>query len=173
MLRSSTCDCSDTCVLVKEAKKCETSAASNNAYKKVTFKNCAPFTNCISRINNAQIDDAIDIDIVIPLYDFIEYSDSCSKTPGILWKHCRGEPALANNNIFDLIEGNTTSSFNIKEEITGQTDKNGTKNVKIMLPLKYLSDFWGIPEMPLINCKINLDLKWSKNCAIVGTNIAA
>ena len=99
MLRSSTCDCSDTCVLVKEAKKCETAAASNNAYKKVTFKNCAPFTNCISRINNAQIDDAIDIDIVIPLYDFIEYSDSCSKTPGILWKHCRGEPALANNNI--------------------------------------------------------------------------
>ena len=53
--------------------------------KKVIFKNCAPFTNCVSEINNAQIDNARDIDIKMPLYNLIEYSNNFSKTPGSLW----------------------------------------------------------------------------------------
>ena len=60
-------------------------AATNNTNKKVIFKNCAPFTNCISEINNAQIDNAKDIDIKKPMYNLIEYSNNFSKTPGSLW----------------------------------------------------------------------------------------
>ena len=60
-------------------------AAANNTNKKVIFKNCAPFTNCISKINNTQIDNAEYIDIVMPMYNLIEYSDNYSKTSGSLW----------------------------------------------------------------------------------------
>ena len=60
----------------------------------------------------------------------------------------------------------------IKEKITGQTGGNGTKNVEIMVPLKYLSNFWRTLEMALIYCEINIDLNWSKNCVIVATNVA-
>ena len=57
-------------------------------------------------------------------------------------------------------------------KLAGQTGDNGTKNVEIMVPLKYLSNFWRTPEMPLINCEITLDLNWSEKCIIVATNIA-
>ena len=67
---------------------------------------------------------------------------------------------------------NATDSFNFKVEIAGQTGGNGTKGVQIMVPLKYLSNFWRALEMPLINCKINLILTWSANCVIVHTNVA-
>ena len=63
--------------------------------------------------------------------------------------------------------------FEIKEKATGQTDKNSTKNVEIMIPLKYLSNFWKTLQKPLINCEINLDLKWSRNCFKVATNVEA
>ena len=56
--------------------------------------------------------------------------------------------------------------------MTGQTEDDGTKIVEIMVPLKYLSNFWRTLEMPLINCEINLILTWSTNCVIVSTNVA-
>ena len=66
---------------------------------------------------------------------------------------------------------NATDSFNFKAKITGQTGNNGTKNVEIMVPLKYLSNFGGNLEIPLINCEVNLTLTWSANCVIVCTNV--
>ena len=65
----------------------ETDAAPNNADKKIIFKNCAPFTSCISRINNTQVDDAQYTDVVMPLYNLIEYSDNYLKASGILWQY--------------------------------------------------------------------------------------
>ena len=59
-------------------------AAANDINKTVIFKNCAPFTDCISKINNAQVDNAKDIDIVMLMYNLIEYSDNYSKTSGSL-----------------------------------------------------------------------------------------
>ena len=59
-------------------------AAANDLNKTVIFKNCAPFTDCISKINNAQVDNAKDIDIVMLMYNLIEYSDNYSKTSGSL-----------------------------------------------------------------------------------------
>ena len=60
--------------------------------KGVIFTNCAPFIKCISKINDMEIDNAKDIDIVMPMYNLIEYSDSYSKTSGSLWQYCKDEP---------------------------------------------------------------------------------
>ena len=175
MLKSSLCDYSDTYILVKGTISINNTAgagvAANNTNKKVIFKNCAPFTNCISEINNTQIDHAKDIDIVIPMYNLIEYSDNYAKTTGGLWQYYKDIPALnANDEIINFTEGNLTNSFNFKVKITGETENNGAKGVEIMVPLKYLSNFWRTLEMPLINCEVNLILTWSSTCVLIATN---
>ena len=111
----------------------------------------------------------------MPMYNLIECSDNYSKASGILWQYFRDEPALADNgDITDFNKGNTDiNSFEIVEKITGETGNNGTKNVEILVPLKYLSNFWRTLGMPLINCEINLDLNWSEKCVIVATKVAA
>ena len=148
MLKSSLCDYSDTYILVKGTISVNNTAAAgaavNNNNKKVIFKNCAAFTNCISEINNAQIDNAKDIDIVMPMYNLIEYSDNYAKTTGSLWQYCKDIPARnnANNAIIIFSEDNITDIFKFKAKITGLTGNNGTKDVEIMVRLKYLSNFW-------------------------------
>ena len=146
MLKSSLCDYSDAYIFVKgtiSVNNTADGAAANNINKKVIFKNCAPFTNCISKINNTQIDNAKDIDIAIPMYNLIEYSDNYAKTTGSLWQYCKDIPARNNNNeIIEFSAGNPTDdSFNFKVKITGRTGDDGTKNVDIMVPLKHLSNF--------------------------------
>ena len=143
MLRSSLCDCSDAYILVKgNITVNNTAAAANDTNKKVIFKNCAPFTNCISKINNTQIDNAEYIDIVMPMYNLIEYSDNYSKTSGSLWQYCKEIPAVNNaGNIVDFDGANATDSFNFKTKITGETNNNGIINAEIIVPLKYVSFF--------------------------------
>ena len=126
MLKSSLCDYSDAYILVKGTISLNNTAAAdaavNNTNKKVIFKNCAPFTNCISEINNTQIGNAKDIDIVMPMYNLTEYSDNYAKTTGSLWQYCKDIPALnANDEITEFTWGNITDSFNFKAKITGQT----------------------------------------------------
>ena len=109
----------------------------------------------------------------MPMYNLIEYSDNYSKTFRSLWQYTKDIPAVNNNNaIVDFTNNNLTDSFNFKVKITGQIGDNGTKNVEIIVPLKYLSNFWRTLEMPLINCEITLLLTWSASCAIVSTNVA-
>ena len=178
VLGSSLCDYSDAYILVKGNTTVNNTAAEdadgNNTGKKVIFKNCSPFTGCISKINNTQVGNAKDIDIVIPTYNLIEYSDNYSKTSGSLWQYCKDIPAVNNDgNIVNFNGANATDSFNFKTKITGQTDNNGRiDNVEIMVPLKYLSNFWRTLEMPLINCEVNLILTWSADCVIIYTNVA-
>ena len=106
--------------------------------KKIIFKNYAPFTNCISEINNTQIDNAKDIDVIMPLYNLLEYSPAYAKTSGSFWQYCKDIPAVDNNNaIVNFAENNLTDSFNFKVRITGQTGDDGTKNVEIVVPLKF------------------------------------
>ena len=120
-------------------------------------------------MNNIQIDDAQKIDVVMPMCNLIEYSNAYSKTSRTLWQHYRDEPALDNNgNIIDFPDDiNNSASFKLKQKTTGQTGNGGTKNVEIMVPLNYLSNFWKTFEMRLINCEISLQLEWSRNCFIV------
>ena len=88
MLRSNLCHYGDSYILVKRTIRITgggDDAAARRAHERnkgVTFKNCAPFTKCISRINNTDIDDAHDVDIAMPMYNLIEYSDNYSKTSG-------------------------------------------------------------------------------------------
>ena len=176
MLRFSLCDYGDTYILVKRTIAVNNTAAAdadaNNTDKKLILKNCAPFTNCIIEINNTQIDNAKDIAIEMAMYNLIEYSDNYSKTSGSLWQYCKDIPAVDNNTIVDFNEANATDLFNFKVKMTGHTENDGTKSVEIMVPLKYLSNFWRTLEMPLTNCEINLILTWSANCVIVSTNVA-
>ena len=105
------------------------------------------------------------------MYNSIEHSDNYAKTSGSLWQCCLDIPALKNNNaIADFTENNLTDSFNFKAKITGQTGDGGTKDLEIMVPLKYLNNFWKTLEIPLINCEVNLNLTWSSDCVIVSTN---
>ena len=91
VMRSNLCDYSDTRIRVRGTIKAHSTAskAANNANKKIIFKNCVPFTNCISEINNTQVDDAHHIDVVMPIYNLIEYSDNYSKTSRSLWQYYR------------------------------------------------------------------------------------
>ena len=129
--------------------------------KRVIFKNCAPFTKCISRINGADIDNAQDIHIVMAMHNLTEYSDNYSKTSGSLWYYYKDE---ANSNLGD------SESYKSKLKITEKTPDNGnTNDVEIMVPLKYLSNFWRTLEMPSSNCEANLILTWSKDCVITNS----
>ena len=99
----------------------------------------------------------------MPMYNLIEYSDNYAKTSGSLWQYFRDEPD--DNNIED------SESFKSKIKITGKTpNNNNEKDVEIMVPLKYLSNFWRTLEMPLINCEVNLILTWSSTCVITESN---
>ena len=166
MLRSSLCYYSDAYVLVSGTITVAAIAAGRwNKNIQVVFQNCAPFTYCIREINNTQIDNAKDIDVVIPMYNLKEYDDNYSQTSGSLWQCHRDEPALNDNDVLVNFPGNS-ASFKFKQKITGLTGNDSTKAVQLMVSLKYLSNFWRTLEMPLINCEINLILTWSSYCVI-------
>ena len=105
----------------------------------------------------------------MPVYNLIEYSDNYSDTSESLWQFERDEII----NYADVTDDNNASSFKYKASIIGNTENNGTKNrVKIAVPLKYLSNFCRSLEMPLINCKVKLSLKWIENCVLTAANDA-
>ena len=107
------------------------------------------------------------------MYNLTKYSDNYAKTTGSLWQYSKDIPARNNiNEIVVFTRNNLTDSFNFKVKFTGQTGNNGTKDVEIMVPLKYVSNFWRTLEMPLINCEVNLILTWSSTCVLVSTNTA-
>ena len=174
MLRSGLCDYSDAYIVVKG--DITVLRGNNDAYdKKLAFRNNAPFISCILEINNTLIDNAEDLDIVMPMYNLLEYSKNYRKTTGSLWNYYRDEPNSGlggdDNNINYSIKD--SKSFNYKTSITGKLgDNNRTKeNVEIVVPLKYLSNFWRTLDMVLINCEVSLILTWSKNCVLTSEAI--
>ena len=96
----------------------------------------------------------------MPMYNLIEYSDNYSKTSGRLWQYYK-----------DDLNDNISDSFKPKIKITGKTPDDGnTKDVEIIVPLKYLSNFWRTLKITLINGEVNLILTWSSNCVISSAN---
>ena len=131
----------------------------------VVFKNCTPFEKCSKEIDGTLVDEANFINITMLLYNLIEYSENYSDTSGSLWHFKRDEIErdISGNHI-----SNSSSSFKYKSSLA--TNRNG---VRIVLPLKYLSNFGSLLEMPLINCKVQLSLSWDPNCVLsylVGTS---
>ena len=164
VIKSNLCDYSDAYILVTG----DITATGGDANTKVAFKNCAPFTKCVTHINDEHVDNADNLDIVMPMYNLIEYSDNYSDTSGSLWHFKRDEQNMNNGNPVNVTTADS-SSFKYKSSFFKQrtADDNGVfKDVKTAVPLKYLSNFWRSLEMPLINCKIHLELYWSKDCVM-------
>ena len=124
---------------------------------------------CKAEINETFIDEVDFINITMPMYNLIEYSDNYSDTSGSLWDFKRDE--IVNN--ADVTNDDNAPSFKYKASIIGNTEDNGRKNgVKIAVPLKYLSNFWKSLEIPLINCKVELSLNWIERCLLTVANNA-
>ena len=167
MLKSNLCDYSDVYILFKGTitiTGTRADAVARQADEKdkgVIFKDCTPFINCKTEINNTETKNAQNIDIVMPMYYLIEYSDNYSKISGSLWQYYKDDP---NDNIVQ------SESFKSKIKITGKTPAAGnTKDVEIIVPLKYLRNFWSTIEIPIINCEVYLILTWSSTCVVTNS----
>ena len=134
---------------------------------------------CITKINNELIENAEDLDIVMPMYNLLEYSKNYGKTIGSLYNYDRDELSDDDdNNNFDNIKVVNSNAFKYKNKITGTTynvdagaagcdaNKNGTRAIELAISLKYLGNFWRALNMPLISSEVSLELKWNKNCII-------
>ena len=113
------------------------------------------------------VDEVDHIYIAIVIYNLIEYNDNYSDTSGSLWQFKRDE-VPANNADLTI---NNSQSFKYKAALLGKTanhndGKSFVKDAKIVVPLKYLSNFWRSLEMPLINCKVYLELNWIEDCIL-------
>ena len=175
MLKSDLCNFSDAYIVVKGTIAV---TATDNAKrnKSVAFKNNAPFINCISKINGVQIDNAEDLDVVMPMYNLLEYSKNYRKTTGSLWNYYRDESSDPLSSNFE--------SFKYKTSITGNTcnlgagdahydpDKVGKNETEVVIPLKHISNFKRTLNIPLINCEIDLILTWSRNCVLADMTLA-
>ena len=151
VLKPNLCDYAEAYILVDGTIR----AAAAKANTRLALKNCAPFTKCNLEINDEHIDTAENLDIVMPMYNLIEYSDNYQDSSATLYQYKRDEPPV-----------NNSSSFKYKMELLGDpvvANNIARRNVKVVVPLKYLSNFFRSLEMPLINCKIKLNLTWKKN----------
>ena len=159
-IKSSLCDYSDAFILVTGNI---TVNAVNN--KDVALKICAPFSTWETVINDAFVDESDHIYIAMPMYNLIEYSDNYSDTSGSLWQF-KSDEVPANN---DELTINNSEPFKYKAALVGKSAYHNkgnsfVKDTKIVVPLKYLSNFWRSLEIPLINCKVHLDLNCIEDC---------
>ena len=158
------CDYAEAYILV-DGTGVRGTGGNNNT--RLALKNCAPFTKCNLENNNEHVDTAENLDIVMPMYNLIEYSDNYQDSSATLYQYKRDEPPEAN--AIDDLKSNNSSSF--KYKISLLSDRNVVGgivglNVKVVVPLKYLSNFFRSLEMLLINCKIKLNLTWKKECVL-------
>ena len=185
MLRSDLCDYSDAYVVTAVVTNVVVTVNrinddNRNAYnndRRIILKNNAPFTSCITKINGELIENAEDLDIVMPMYNLIEYSKNFRKTNGSLHSYYRDEPKSEQDNGINYSMKNSTS-FDYKAKITERvaayvTDATALEaiEVKIIVPLKHLGNFWCELNMPLINCEVELKLKWNKTYVLVNKAI--
>ena len=188
MLRSNLCDYSDAYILVTITVTGNHPREGQN--RPLILKNNAPFISCITRINGELIEHADDLDIVMPMYNLLEYSKNYRKTIGLLYNYYRDELSDDNDNDnFGNIKVVNSKAFKYKNKIIGNTyninsiilnlagnvrivnpnyhaNNSGKKSIVLAIPLKYLGNFWRALNIPLISCEVSLELKWNKNCII-------
>ena len=197
MLRSNLCDYSDAYILINGTITVMAPGVNNNANnirdkrnRSIILKNNVPFLPCITRINGELIEDADDLDIVMSMYNLLEYSKNYRKTIGSLYNYYRDELSDdADDDNFGNIKVVNSNTFKYKTKIIGNTydvharipnpdgagqidnpiynvNKNDTQEVELAIPLKYLGNYWRALNIPLISCEVSLELKWDKNCVI-------
>ena len=201
MLGSDLCDYADAYVLVNGTITVDGNHPRDRQSRPVILKN-APFISCITTINGELIEDAEDLDIVMPVYNLLECSKNYRKTIGSLYNYYRDElndddnnNNFANNNVI------SSNAFQYKNKFIGHTynvdstndppagaaadaarpanpncDANRScrkEEVEIVIPLKYLGNFWRALNMALISFELSLELKWDKNCIMTSQQIGA
>ena len=149
--KSNLCDYSDAYILVNDDI-----TVTNVPTTQVAFKNCAPYTKCITKIDGAIIDVIEELDLVVPMYNLVEYSPNYTDTTGSLWFYSEDE---ATDIGIDIENTDDFKSFKYKAKLLGNTvaaNQNNRilENGTIAVPLKYLINFWRSLQMPLINFKI-------------------
>ena len=190
MLRSNLCGYSDGYILVNGMITVTGNHPRDRQNRPLILKNNAPFVSCITRINGELIEDADDLDIVMPMYNLLEYSKNYRKTIGSLYNYYRNELSNDNDNDnFGNIKVVKSEAFKYKNKIIRNTynvdstrvpvdgsarevnpdycaNNSGKKSIELAIPLKYLGKFWRALNIPLISCEVSLELKWNKNCVI-------
>ena len=190
MLRSSLCDYSNAYILVKGTITVTGNHPRDRQNRPLILKNNAPFGSCTTKINGELIEDADDLDIVMSMYNLLEYSKNYRKTIGSLCNYYRHELSDDNDNDdFGNIKVVNSEAFKYKDKIIGNTynvdstqlptaggnrvpnpdysaNLSGTSSVILAIPLKYLGNFGGALNIPLISCEVSLELRWNKNCVI-------
>ena len=129
------------------------------------------FTKCITNIDETTVDDAENLDLVMPMYNLIEYCSNYSVTTGSWWFSLKDEAINFKTDIENTVN---FKSFKYKTKLLGNTAAQSApkaanailKNATIAVPLKYLSNFWRSFEMPLINCKVELKFRRTKHCVL-------
>ena len=167
VLKPNLCDYAEAYILIDGTIR----AAAANANTRLALKNCAPFTKWNLEINDEHVDTAENLDITMPMYYLIEYSDNYQHSSATLYQYKRDEPpeddAVAN------LTADNSSSLKYKISLLGNpvvANNIARINVKVVVSLKYLSSFFRSLEMPLINCKIKLNLTWKKECVLSTDN---
>ena len=167
------CDYADAYILIDGTIRAESRpipAAPINANTRLALKNCVPFTKCNLEINDEHVDTEENLDIVMPIYNLIEYSDNYQDSSATLYQYKQDEPP---DDIVNDLAVNNSSSFKYKVNLLDHPvvdGRIGKLNVKIVVLLKYLSNFFRSLEMPLINCKAKLNLTWKKGCVFSAYN---
>ena len=144
-----------------------TRAAAANGNTRLALKDCAPFTKYNLEINDEHVDTVENLDITMSMYNLIEYSDNYQDSSATLYQYKRDEPP--DGDPIPNLAVDNSSSFKYKVNLLGNPVLDGAiakRSVKVVVPLKYLSNFFRLLEMPLINCKIKLNLTWKKECVL-------
>ena len=172
------CDYADAYILVTG----DIAVTRGNDNTKVAFKNCHPFTKCKIHSNDEHIEDSDNLDIIINIYNLIEYSDYYSDPTASLYHFKRQEQSFDDDNALDITDLSVNNSTSFKY-MSGLINVNSVginanvnpniplahrlfKNVQIIAPLKYVSSFFRSLEMPLINTKLYIQLNYTKNSVI-------
>ena len=163
VLKPNLCDYAEAYILVDGTIRATNAV---NATR-LALKNCAPFTKCNLEINDEHVDTAESLDIVMPMYNLIEYSDNYQDSSATLYQYKRDKPP-EDDAVADLTVDNSSSlKYKIKSlgnltEVAGDAAGARRLNVKVVVPLKYLSNFSRSLKMPLIE----LNLTWKKECVL-------
>ena len=163
VLKPNLCDYAEAYILVDGTIR----GTGGNNNTRLSLKNCTPCIKCNLEINDERVNTVEHLDIAMPMYNLIEYSDNYQDSTATFYQYKRDEPPEAN--AIDDLTANNSSSFKYKISLLGDRNVVGgivRLNVKIVVPLKYLSNFFRSLEMPLINCKIKLNLTWKKECVL-------
>ena len=181
-IRDDLCDFNDAYIVVTGKITVTNPGNSLNEYnRKISLKNSAPFFNCILKVNEQLIEDAQDLDIVMPMFNLLYCSKNFRKTTGSFWNYYPDKPKSGHDNNANLRERiiypiKDSKSFDYKTKLIntlpGAADAANndvtteSEEIKIIVPLKNLSNFIFSLYFLMINTEIELILKWSQNCVL-------